>query len=148
MKVRILMATIAGAVTIFILGYLIYGILLDSYMKENMIQYVGLNKQPTPDFVPLIFSNGVKAFLLAFIFEYWAQIRTFVAGLRGGAIVMFLVALSTDLSFLGYMNLFKGFTPVIVDVFAETVRVALAGGVIAAVLGWKRAAGDTGVRAA
>ncbi len=139
MKIRVLMATIAGAITIFILGYLIYGFLLASYMKENMFQYVGLNKEPTPDFVPLILSNAVKAFLLAFVFEYWARIRTFVAGLRGGAIIMFLVALSTDLSFLGYMNLFRGFSPVTVDVLAETVRVALAGGAIAAVLGWKRA---------
>jgi len=57
---------------------------------------------------------------------------------------MFLVALSTDLSFLGYMNLFRGFMPVIVDVLAETVRVALAGGAIAAVLVWKRAAEPQG----
>jgi magnesium-transporting ATPase (P-type) len=141
MKIRVLMATIAGALVIFILGYLIYGILLASYLKENMIQYDGLNKAPTLDFVPLILSNVVKAFLLTFVFEYWARIRTFGAGLRGGAIIMFLVSLSTDLSFLGYMNLFRGFTPVIVDVLAETVRVALAGGAIAAVLGWKRAAG-------
>ena len=140
MKIRLLIATIAGAITIFILGYLIYGIVLVPYLKENMFQYVGLNKEPTPDFVPLILSNTVKAFLLAFVFEYWARIRTFVAGLRGGAIIMFLIALSTDLSFLGYMNLFRGFTPVIVDVLAETVRVALAGGAIAVVLGWKRAA--------
>jgi len=46
-----------------------------------------------------------------------------------------LIALSKDLSFMGYMNLFKGFTPVLVDVFAETVRVSLAGGAIGAVLG-------------
>jgi len=140
MKIRLLIAMIAGAITIFILGYLIYGIVLVPYLKENMFQYVGLNKEPTPDFVPLILSNTVKAFLLAFVFEYWARIRTFVAGLRGGAIIMFLIALSTDLSFLGYMNFFRGFTPVIVDVIAETVRVALAGGAIAVVLGWKRAA--------
>ena len=64
MKIRVVMATISGAITIFILGYLIYGILLASYMKENMFQYVGLNKEPKPDFVPLILSNAVKAFLL------------------------------------------------------------------------------------
>ena len=34
--------------------------------------------------------------------------------------------------------------PVIVDVLAETVRVALAGGAIAAVLAWKRAAEPQG----
>jgi hypothetical protein len=94
----------------------------------------GLNKNP-PDFVPLALANLVLAFLLAFIFEHWANVRTFVGGLKSGAIIMFLIALSKDLSFMGYMNLFKGFTPVLVDVFAETVRVSLAGGAIEAVLG-------------
>lgn len=41
---------------------------------------------------------------------------------------------------LGYMNLFKGFEPVAVDVLAETLRGALAGGVIGTILGWKREA--------
>ena len=48
---------------------------------------------------------------------------------------MFLIILSKDLSFMGYLNLYKGFTPVIVDVLAETLRTSLAGGVIGAVLG-------------
>ena len=36
---------------------------------------------------------------------------------------------------MGYMNLYKEFTPVVVDVLVETARTALAGGVIGAVLG-------------
>jgi hypothetical protein len=135
MRARVFLAAAAGAVTIFTLGYLIYGVLLVSYLKEHMIQYAGLNKEPTPDFVPLILSNLVLAFLLAYMFDRWADIRTVTGGLKAGAIIMFLVALSKDLSFMGYMNLFKGFPPVIVDVFAETFRVALAGGVIGGVLG-------------
>ena len=70
MKIRVLVASVAGALVIFGLGYLIYGVLLVSYLKENMIQYAGLNKQPLPDFIPLFLSNLVVAFLLAFIFEY------------------------------------------------------------------------------
>jgi hypothetical protein len=56
--------------------------------------------------------------------------------LRNGAIIMFIITLSKDLSFMGYMNRYEGFMPVVVDVLAETVRVSLAGGVIGAVLGW------------
>jgi len=51
-----------------------------------------LNKEPTPDFVPLIFSNLVVAFLLAYIFDTWAKIRTVIGGFKGGAIIMFLMA--------------------------------------------------------
>ena len=146
MKIRVLAATVAGGLVIFVLGYLIYGILLISYLKENMIQYAGLNKEPLPDFVPLVLSNLVVAFLLAFIFEYWAKVRTFVGGFKGGAVIMLLIALSKDLSFLGYMNLFRGFTPVIVDVLGETVRVAIAGGVIGQVLGLMSQEKETAVR--
>ena len=41
MLVRILAASLAGAVVFFGLGYVIYGILLDPYFKANMIQYPG-----------------------------------------------------------------------------------------------------------
>jgi hypothetical protein len=136
MKTRVMLAAAAGAVTIFVLGYLIYGVLLASYLKEHMIQYAGLNKEPMPDFVPLFLSNLVVAFLLAFIFDKWAGIRTVSTGLKGGAVVMFLIILSKDLSFMGYMNLFKGVMPVIVDVLAETTRGSLAGGVIGGILGF------------
>ncbi len=135
MNARVLLASFAGAVTIFVLGYLIYGVLLVSYLKEHMVQYAGLNKEPTPDFVPLFLSNLVLAFLLAYTFDNWLKIRTVIGGLKTGAIIMLLIGLSKDLSFMGYMNLFKGFAPVIVDVLAETLRVALAGGVIGGVLG-------------
>jgi hypothetical protein len=134
MKARVLVAAVAGAPIIFALGYLIYGMLLLSYMRDNTIQYPGLNKEP-PDFVPFVLSNLVLAFLLAFVFEHWANVRTFVGGLKSGAIIVFLIILSKDLSFMGYLNLYKGFTPVIVDVLAETLRTSLAGGVIGAVLG-------------
>lgn len=41
MNARVLLATAGGAVTIFVLGYLIYGVLLASYLNENMVQYAG-----------------------------------------------------------------------------------------------------------
>lgn len=134
MNARVLLASAAGAVTIFVLGYLIYGVLLVSYLNEHMIQYADLNK-PVPDFVPLFLSNLVLAFLLVYTFDHWSKTRTVMGGLKNGAIIMLLIGLSKDLSFMGYMNLFKGFLPVIVDVLAETLRVALAGGVIGGVLG-------------
>lgn len=56
---------------------------------------------------------------------------------------MLLIGLSKDLSFMGYMNLFKGIVPVIVDVLAETSRVALAGGVIGGVLGLMKKSAKT-----
>jgi hypothetical protein len=109
--------------------------LLASYFKGNEIEYTGLSKQPTPNLVSFFLSNLALAFLLAFIFDQWASIRTFVGGLAAGAIIGFLIHSSWKLSLMGYMNLYKEITPVVVDVLAETARASLAGGVIGAVLG-------------
>jgi hypothetical protein len=133
--VRVLLSAVAGAITLFILGYLIWGVLLTSYFKSNTIEYAGLSKQPTPNLLLLFLSNLALAFLLAFVFAQWASIRTFAGGLAAGAIVGFLIHLSWKLSLMGYMNLYKEISPVVVDVLVETARASLAGGVIGAVLG-------------
>lgn len=136
MLTRVLAATVAGGIAFFALGFLIYGMLLDPYLKANMIVYAGLIKEPMPDFVPLVAANLVNAFLFAFIFDKWASIRTFVGGLKAGAIIMSLIAITFDLQFLAFMNLWKGgFMPVVVDIIAATVMGAIVGGVIGQVLG-------------
>jgi hypothetical protein len=135
MNMRILVATVAGGVTLFLLGWLVYGVLLSDFMKTNMVQYPGLMKEPMPDMVPLVLANLVLAALFAFVFDYWASIRTFMSGLIGGVVLMFLISLYFDLSALSFMNLMKGITPVIVDVVAATSIGAITGGVVGLVLG-------------
>jgi hypothetical protein len=134
MNIKILSATVAGAITLFVLGYLIWGILLGSYFAANEIQYAGLSKQP-PSLILLFLSNLVIAFLIAFIFDKWAAIRTFVPGLVGATLIGFLIHAAIELSFAGYSNFYKEVTPIIVDVLIETARTSVAGGVIGAVLG-------------
>ena len=136
MNTRVLLATIAGAITIFLLGYLIFGILLAPYTTAGEIQYTGLRKVP-PDMLLLILKNIVQALLLVYMFEYLAGIRTFLGGVKAGAIIMFLITLSLNLSLLSIMNLHTGFTANILDVVGETVRAAVGGGVIGAVLGFR-----------
>lgn len=134
MNIKVLLASVAGAITLFVLGYVIWGMLLAAYFANNEIQYAGLSKQP-PVLVSFFLSNLILAFLVAFIFDHWASIRTFIGGLIGGAIIGCLIHSSVKLSLVGYMNLYKESTPVIVDVLAESARTSLAGGVIGAVLG-------------
>lgn len=134
MVARVVAATFAGGVVMFVLGFLIYGIALDAFMKANMVSYPGLLKE-TPDFILLGVANLTYAFLLAFIGDYWARVRTFAGGAKLGAIVAFLFALTLDLMFMAFMNLYSGFLVVIVDIIASTVMGAIAGGVIGLVLG-------------
>ena len=135
MLTRVLAATVAGGITFFVLGFLIYGLVLDPMlMRPNMNTYAGLMNE-TPVWVPLVLSNLVSALLLAYIFEQWAGIRTFVGGMKGGAVVLFLISLSFQLMFLAFMNLHKNYTPAIADVLGSVVMGAIGGGVIGAVLG-------------
>jgi len=92
MNFRALAGSVAGAVTLFIAGYLIFGVLIISFMKDNTFQYAGLVKD-TPVLQVIFLSNLVMACLLAFVFEYWASIRTFAGGVKCGALLGCLVAL-------------------------------------------------------
>lgn len=135
MLTRVLAAAVAGGVTFFILGFVIYGLILENaVMKPNMNTYPGLMNE-TPVWIPLVLANLVSAFLLAYIFDKWAGIRTFIRGMQGGAVVWFLIALSFQLMFLAFMNLHKNYIPVIADVLGSTVMGAIGGGVIGQVLG-------------
>ena len=135
MYIKVLTATLVGSITIFLLGYLIFGILLEPYTKVDEIQYIGLHKVP-PDFLLLMLKNIVQAFLLVYIFEYLAGIRTFLGGMKVGAIIMFLTTISLNLNLLSIFNLHNGLTANILDIVGETVRMALGGGIMGAVLGW------------
>lgn len=96
MLTRVLAATVAGGVTFFVLGFIIYGLLLEErVMRPNMNTYAGLMNE-TPVWLPLILANLVSAFLLAYIFEQWAGIRTFIGGMRGDRMVSDLAQLSID----------------------------------------------------
>jgi len=134
MNTRIIVATVAGGAALFLLGFLVYDLLLGVWMKTQMVEYKGLMNE-TPNFVTLIVANVVWALLVALIFDRWASISTFLGGLIGGAMISFLMALYFDLMNVSFMNLYAGSTAVLVDVIAFTVIGALAAGVIAAVLG-------------
>jgi len=136
MNTRVIVAAIAGGAAFFLLGFLIYGLLLDPLvMKPNMIEYSGLTKDP-PAWIPLVLANIVQAFFLAYIFDKWAGIRTWSTGASAGAIIMFLIALTIQLFFAAFMNLMKNFTPALADIVGSTVLGAIGGAVIGWVLGF------------
>lgn len=135
MILRILAASLAGALVFFSLGFVIYTMVVDPIMKNYMNHFPGLMKEPMPDILLLFAWNFCMAFLFAFIFERWASVRTFVGGIKAGAGLMFIIALMTDLSNLAFMNIYKGYVGVVLDVVAATILGTIACGVIGLVLG-------------
>jgi len=132
MTLKPVLAVLASAVTGFLLGWLIYGLLLASYYESNMTVYEGLMNEPS--MWVYIIGNLAWAALFVYIFHFLASITSFGKGLVAGLVITFLVTLCFDLYFFSGMNLFP-FQVMIVDIIANTVLGALMAGVAALVLG-------------
>jgi hypothetical protein len=136
MNVKLILASLGGAILSFLLGWLVYGILLKGFYEANTTHYEGLIKE-LPN-IPLIFlSCLVMSFLLAYVFQRWAGFKSFGKGFTGGMIIGFLICLSYDLSFMSMYNLFA-FSVVVVDVIVGTIFNGIVGGVIALILGFEK----------
>jgi hypothetical protein len=134
---RILFGGIAGGVTFFLLGWLIYGVLLSEYMKANFNQCVA---KPMDEMVwwAMILSNLALGFLLALIFS-WSNTVGIKNGAKVAAIIGILMCTSYDLGTYAMNNMFNSFSVLIVDVVTYTVMLTIAGVVVAMVMGKKEA---------
>ncbi|MBK7869861.1 MAG: DUF2177 family protein [Saprospiraceae bacterium] len=130
---KILLAGVVGGVAFFLLGFLFYGLLLMDFMKSNAGEMGALMKEP-PTWWALILGNLAWGLLIAVIFGRWANISTFMTGLKAGAIIGLLATLSWDLTMFGTMN-GMNLTGVIVDVLVGTAMTAVTGGVVGWMLG-------------
>ncbi len=129
MSQRTVLAAVAGAIALFVLGYLVYALALADFFAAQ-----GADTLESPNLVYIFIGELAFAVLLTFLFSYWASISTFAGGFKGGAIVGALVSLSMGMIMMGAMGMG---TPigVVADVVASIVRVGIAGGVIGAMLG-------------
>ena len=74
---KFLAATIAGAVTMFFLGFAIYGKLLDAFMRANTANAAVMKTEP--DFAHLILAEVGWGAFLALVIGEWRGITTFAA---------------------------------------------------------------------
>lgn len=138
MAVRILVSGVAGALAFFLLGWVIYGMLLHSYFDSTMSATARSVVNAEPAFGPLVVAQLAFGLLFAFIFDRWASISTFAGGMMGGAILMFGLSIGWDMqmsAFFKDMHVGSPWVPIVVDVIAATILGALAGGVIGQVIG-------------
>jgi len=129
MNTKTLLGAFLAAIVAFLLGWLIFGILLMDYYTNNMVQYAGLVKNP-PEILPIAIANLVWGVLLALIFNM-ANINSVSKGFSTGLILTFLISLGFDLFMLAQFNLYN--TKILaIDVLLN----AALGGVAGAALGW------------
>lgn len=135
-KNRIL-ATLVGFVVLFLLGWLLYGMLLMDFYSANAGSAIGVMRAED-DMVwwALILGNVFQAYLLVYIFSKWSDITTFGAGFQGGAIIGLIYALSINLSMYGTTNMMN-LTATMVDPIVSAFMMGITGGAVGAVLGKK-----------
>ncbi len=136
MNKKILLSTLAGGITSFLLGWLIFGFLLAGYYKSNTINYPGLMKDP-PEIWAYLAGSLLWAWMFSYVFLNWANVSTFVRGATAAIIISAPVIISYDLFFYASMNLMNS-SALRVDVIANIVMNALVGGVVGIVLGMNK----------
>lgn len=133
MNTKTLLAGLVGGVVAFLLGWLLYGILLLDFMKANTNQCMNLDMKDM-NMVTMIISNLLWGLLLALILG-WANVTSFMGGLMKGAMYGILLALAFDLQFSSMTTYFNNMNAMIADVAVTTVMNALVGGVVGWMLG-------------
>ena len=131
---KLLIAGVVGAAVAFILGWLSWGYLFMDFFQSNAGTATGVDRGEDMLWIPMIVGHLAWGFLLAYIFEKWAQIGTFMTGLKAGATIGFMTAFAFDFISYGSTNL-TNLTGVIVDIALMTVITAIVGGVVGMLLG-------------
>jgi len=129
---KILRGTIFGGILYFLLGWVVYGILLMDYYMANTNQCAN---KPMGEMIwwAMIVSTFLAALLLTLILN-WAKAKSIADGLMTGAIFGSLFTATIDFSFWSMTTMYNNLVTVIVEIMVSTIVFALVGMVI--VLTW------------
>ncbi len=128
---KCLLATLAGAVTLFVTGGLAYELLLADFMEANTVPGV-LKEQP--ELALLFVGEIILGAFLTLVLSRWSGIGSFMDGAKAGAALGVLLALGLNIEMYSTANVMEA-VAIPADTLVNTVRMSLAGGAIAAVLG-------------
>jgi hypothetical protein len=130
---RILLGGLTGGVVFFLLGWIVYGMLLMDYMTANCKQCAA---RPMQEMIwwAMILSNMALGFLIALVLS-WSETKSIMAGAKVAGIIGLLLSLSIDLSFYSMTTMYSSLIPIFVDVAAYTVMSAITGTAIVSVMG-------------
>jgi hypothetical protein len=129
---KLLIGGIAGGILYFLLGYLVYGVLIMDFMRANPGPIRGLDRSVI-DFKYLTIGNLVQGFLLAYILIK-SNVDSLAKGLITGGIVGLLMSVSFDAIMYATTNVISR-KAMLADVIAFAVISAIVGAVVGMILG-------------
>ena len=134
MNSKVLIGGVIGGIAFFLLGYLMYGVLLGNAMAACTSCQRPMEEI---NFICLFAGNLFVGWAIAYIFHRWATISTFVGGATAGAILGLLLAIGFGSIGYATSTVYTGITCIIYYVIAEVIMWAGVGGVIGWWLGRK-----------
>jgi len=134
---KILLAGLIGGAASFLLGWLVWGVLLMDFMKSNAGSATGVMRAENEMiWWALILGNIAGGLLLALIYGRWGSISTFLTGAKAGAVIGLLLGISYDMMWYATSNVMT-LNGALVDILANVVVTGLVGGVVGWFLGRK-----------
>ena len=130
---KILLGGIAGAVTLFILKWIVYGVLLIDWITANLNPCI---MRPMNDYIiwAMILATFAFGFLLSIIFS-WSNTTGIVKGAKVAGIIGILFSVSVDLTLYGTSTRFSNLTAVFISVIVNAIMWIIAGAVVGWVMG-------------
>lgn len=128
---KFLIGGLVGGVVFFLLGWLLYGMLLMDFMMQHSNNSSGVFRaEAEMIWWAMIVGNLALGFLLSYVLNK-ANVAGAMAGATTGAIVMLLMSIGIDCVMYAQLNLWDT-TAMIVDILVSTVI----GAIVGAVIGW------------
>jgi hypothetical protein len=134
---KILLAGLVGGVVAFILGFLVYGVMLGEFFQSNAGSATGVARGDEEMlWIPMIVGHLAWGFLFSIIYGRWASISTFATGAKTGAVLGLLVSLTQNMISLGSSNIMNT-TAALSNVVVVAIISAIVGGTVGWFLGRK-----------
>ena len=133
---KIVLGGITGAVTLFILKWIVYGVLLTDWITANLNACI---LRPMDDYIiwAMVIATFAFGFLLSLIFS-WSNTTGVVKGAKIAGIIGLLYSVSVDFTLYGTSTRFNNLSAVLVSVFANVAMWVIAGAVVGWVMGMKK----------
>lgn len=128
---KVLVGGIVGGIAYFLLGWLIYGMLLMNYMSQNSVAGV-MRPQDEMIWWSLILSNLIFGFLISYILNQVGRISKISKGASIAGVVGLLASAGYDLGMYATSNV-STLNAILADVAAFTVMSFIVGAIIVVV---------------
>jgi hypothetical protein len=130
---RFAVGTVAGGITLFVLAYLFFDLVLGTFYTANAGPATAVDRG-APVIWAVVVGTLAYAALITLAIERVGS-SSIGSGVAAGALVGFLLFCTADFTLYGLTNI-ANLTRTLVDPVVEAIRGGIGGGVIAVVLEW------------